>query len=446
MDFLDYVIQFAGSVIQTVPVMILLFLPFEKHELRISGAKLHLIQAVSMLIYGLIFAYYVGIVFDMNVTNEEVQQKADLLMVIALCATAIFFIINVHIKSLKKLFVFMLAVYYGAMVFTLSSLGIHLFILPGVDSRAPYTPDNLWSLFLATVIVLPVMWRIMAVKLNDLFKLIGRHQLGRSCVYMAIELVLYCIFIYLIPSFEDFSAVVIMICYAAANILMLYFFFKEISLTQGQLFMEEKLRAFNSEYNSIKNNISEMARFRHDMRHHFGIISTLNAEGEKEALEEYLQRYVDAYEQFEKIQICEYPLVNTILKYYIERCHQLEIQPKIVSNLKEDMGFDPVDITVLLGNCMENAINACRQLPEADRYICVKIMKMNGSLLIYIENTMNFDETGNPKKADTVRSLSMGKWAGYGTESIYKVAKKYDGSAEFKREKNHFIAQIILNL
>ena len=38
----------------------------------------------------------------------------------------------------------------------------------------------------------------------------------------------------------------------------------------------------------------------------------------------------------------------------------------------------------------------------------------------------------------------MGKRHGYGTDSIRKIAEKYDGNAEFKREASRFMTRIVL--
>ena len=79
------------------------------------------------------------------------------------------------------------------------------------------------------------------------------------------------------PSFDGIAALITILCYIIGNVLALCSFGGD-SYCKKQIQMEEKLRMFDLEYASIKMNIEEMARFRHDMRHHFGVIAALNTE------------------------------------------------------------------------------------------------------------------------------------------------------------------------
>ncbi|MBS5523577.1 MAG: sensor histidine kinase [Clostridiales bacterium] len=445
MSLADYAIQFAGALIQSAPVALFLFLPFEKYELKISGRRLYIIVGVFLAAYALIFTMYIQILQPLPLSRNDIQEKANIMTTLGLGIWAVFGLWNIKLKGIKKLFILLVDIYYEAIVYTLSSLVIHQLLFPELLDRTPYTSYNLCTLLGATAVTFPLMWNIMSVKLRELIKLMDSRQLQRSCMFMGAELFLYCIFMFFMPSFDGIAALITILCYIIGNVLALCSFLGEIHTVKKQIQMEEKIRMFDLEYASIKMNIEEMARFRHDMRHHFGVIAALNTEGKSEELGRYLKRYVNAYEGFENDQICDYPLINTILKYYMERCKRENIKTETAVNLREDLGFDFMDMTVLLGNCFENAINACCRLPEQERFICIKMMKMKGSLLIYIENSCDRGTAAlDEKRWGTLPP--MRKRHGYGTGSICKIAEKYDGNAEFKREDSRFVTRIVLNI
>ena len=403
-------------------------------------------MSAGLIIYALIFSLYIGTIYPVF-SDAEIQMRANLFTFFGLALGGIFGLINITHKGLKKFLVLLADIYYEAVIYTISSLVMSQLLFFNVsDKKEPYTVYNVCTLLAVTAATAPIMWRIMAVKLRDVLSLMNNRQLRRSCILMSAELILYIFFIFLMPSFKGPVAPLMISCCMLSNVLSLYSFLGEVHMARVQMQMEEKLRMFDLEYASIKSNIEEMSRFRHDMRHHFDIIATLNTEGRSEELGLYLKKYVRAYESFEESQICGYPQMNTILKYYLERCSRENIRIKTKINLNEKLELDAVDVTVLMGNCLENAINACLELPEEDRYVSIEMMKMNENLLIYLENSCRPGRSAKASERSRQKQFLRGRWHGYGTDSICKIAEKYGGSAEFLQEGRSFVTRIVLNL
>lgn len=103
------------------------------------------------------------------------------------------------------------------------------------------------------------------------------------------------------------------------------------------------------------------------------------------------------------------------------------------------MQLERGDIGVLYGNLLDNAIEACRKVPEGKRFIRLENKYQSGKLLLVITNSKTMEKNENLKttKKD---SYSHGR----GILSVQRVAEKYNGTAGFTDKGEVFEASVIL--
>ena len=174
----------------------------------------------------------------------------------------------------------------------------------------------------------------------------------------------------------------------------------------------------------------------------------LNREGKQEEIESYLSGYTELYPQLEEPLLSGDSMLNDILHYYIERARRkgITVKPEL-SPSGRDLGLDAVDMTMLFGNIMENAIEACECVKEKEkRFIRIWGQVTGDSLLFLIENSCPQNEREIPEFTGS-SSFSVKRTAqrGYGLQNIRLAAEKYGGSAEFKRKDGVFSTRVVLN-
>ncbi len=106
-------------------------------------------------------------------------------------------------------------------------------------------------------------------------------------------------------------------------------------------------------------------------------------------------------------------------------------------------GIEPTDLSALLGNLLDNAIEAVSKIPEGKpRVIEAEVSKSKGFTVLCVRN--NFSgvvtcENGLPKttKGDV-------EYHGYGTKSVRMIAEKYGGQAVFEVKEPWFTAKVML--
>ena len=101
--------------------------------------------------------------------------------------------------------------------------------------------------------------------------------------------------------------------------------------------------------------------------------------------------------------------------------------------------MEPLDISTIFGNAIDNAIEASENLPEYKRLITVKAERVRDMLLITIENNTqpgNHLTEGTTKKDRFVH--------GFGIPNIKKAVEKYGGQCSFQQEERVYRLKILI--
>lgn len=95
-----------------------------------------------------------------------------------------------------------------------------------------------------------------------------------------------------------------------------------------------------------------------------------------------------------------------------------------------------MDLCALLSNALDNALEACRKLPEKKRRVALCIRADKGMLVLRLENPCAEPARRVGKKF--LSSKPDPERHGIGTESIRSVVRKYGGSVSFSERDSRF--------
>ena len=104
------------------------------------------------------------------------------------------------------------------------------------------------------------------------------------------------------------------------------------------------------------------------------------------------------------------------------------------------------DICTLLGNLLDNAIEACLKVDNDKRYISLWIMPTVGTMSIIIENSVS-DKVEIVRNTVALRTTKSNKRLhGIGLESVKSIVEKYDGEIALSCTENVFSVDIFMKL
>lgn len=129
-------------------------------------------------------------------------------------------------------------------------------------------------------------------------------------------------------------------------------------------------------------------------------------------------------------------VVSVILNEYVQEVRQEEIQLDMDIQIPNELPISASDLYILLGNTLDNAIEACCTLPQDERKISLKLRLHNRVLFYRIENSYA------PSHLERVR----GDMHGYGLKNVCRCVEKYQGSVEIKHDGTLFSLSAHLNI
>lgn len=212
--------------------------------------------------------------------------------------------------------------------------------------------------------------------------------------------------------------------------------------------MQDKQRAalLASQVDQMQDHIREIEQLytgvrsmRHDMQNYlFDIKSLLAAQGVSVEGEGELAGYFSgigtALDALNFYFHTGNPVTDVVLNGKYQQAKSLGIQFDSEFLFPSDYGIDVFDLSIILNNALNNALEACEVLsgsdPEAERFISVTSYCKNNMFLIEVKNsfdgTVCVTEDGGLKsrKQDTHRH-------GLGFQNIVRCADKYLGSADY---------------
>ena len=128
-------------------------------------------------------------------------------------------------------------------------------------------------------------------------------------------------------------------------------------------------------------------------------------------------------------------VVSVILNEYVKEARAAQIEFEMDVLIPEEFCVTAADLYILIGNTMDNAIEACQSLPVERRKISLKL-KMHNSILFY-EISNPFDESCVQK----TKSI----YHGYGLKNVERCIEKYDGKMAVSKTGGIFQVDIYLN-
>ena len=459
------------SLLNFVPFMGLALYPFQ-NRLRFSKKV-----TAGMILVLTLLQLFLG-----NLAAFGKEGNGAFLSALSSLIYAIFYLTAVKMPVGKTLFT-LLMISNLANFLVVSSKCIEGQIFPEL-ARQSYR----WSYSLIFFLVQLVFWLPLFIYIKQIYTpAVEKEPSGREWSYLwLIPGTFYLIWYDTIYANENLSSLEIAlrpknaIClfFINAGACLIYYIVSELVLEQRKILeLQQKnyqlsMQAF--QYDNLQNKITEARRARHDVRHHVLLMQTYLQEKNYEALEEYLQHYQREIPGGELISYCENAAVNAVLLYFAQEAQRRGIEFEVRVNLPRETGMEETDLSVLFGNLLENALDACEEeiekiqkgqsaqseqkLQEAEKTqdgqihlygeteksnvgkVIINASQKGQALCVTVDNTFS----GKLRQDREGRLLSTKhRGSGMGTESVKMIAEKYHGVCRFEVADGMFCASFM---
>lgn len=178
----------------------------------------------------------------------------------------------------------------------------------------------------------------------------------------------------------------------------------------------------------------------HDIKKHIRVMEELQQVKAPEEMQKYSEAFEEMVAPLLFNQYCDNAILNVIIDDKLDYCKKNHILFKI--DIQEiEIGFmEPIDITTVFGNLLDNAVEACEKAEV--KQMKLEILPFNGLIFVRLSNTFSgkivWDGSGKPIS-------NRGEQHGIGLENVEKVLKKYNGTIQLSVQENIFVAEIIIS-
>lgn len=235
----------------------------------------------------------------------------------------------------------------------------------------------------------------------------------------------------------------IMMC--AANIAVFSTIAKQNALIETKeklLFAEKHIHRQILHYEELYKYRTEMQMFRHDSKNRLLSMMGILKKGDIEKALQELQSNLDFIDEMSKsIVDSGNPIIDAVLQSKLHDAVQRGINLKISTKLAEKINADELEIGIIIGNALDNAIEAVEKIEASqNKEIAFSMISSQNRISISVKNPVceNFDAS-NLKSTKDNQELH-----GFGINSIKTIARKYDGLTDFICKNNFFYANINL--
>ena len=214
----------------------------------------------------------------------------------------------------------------------------------------------------------------------------------------------------------------------------------EAESTRGVLALQVEQAKYD--VNSLQQMEDRTAAYRHDMRHHFSMISGYLKVGETLKAQTYINLAMYDIESIKPVRYCENISVNLIFTAFAEKASKRNITFYAKANVPSVLPLSETELCALFSNGLENAITAASKCTKnRQKSVRINCQPHKGRLLILISNTYEGEIVFQNGLPQTSRSGH-----GFGTKSIRIIAERCGGYSSFEVKDGLFTMKVVLPL
>ena len=238
------------------------------------------------------------------------------------------------------------------------------------------------------------------------------------------------------------------VCMAAAGLMainiIVYFLLENIieanEIREKQNRMEQQFVFQEQKYEQASQSFKSIGSIIHDTNKHLVYLNECIERCEYDEAKHYVCTAIEHIDKSYKRINTGFLPVDALVSNSLSISESNNIKFKSDINIeKERINIERYDFCVALGNLLDNAVEAARNVVNPDdRYISVSIITADNSLIINIENSS--ERISNPDLKTDKKNVLL---HGYGISNVKAISEKYGGVFTIERRESSCEATLI---
>lgn len=200
---------------------------------------------------------------------------------------------------------------------------------------------------------------------------------------------------------------------------------REMELEIARL-KQEQAEIVERDYNALRRTYSDNAKLYHDLHNHIEAIYQCLTQGDLGEAVRYCEDLRAPIRDISQTVWTGDKAVDYLISSKMALAEQEQIKAKVNIEYPHNTNIRSVDLTTILGNLLDNVLEATQKAPESLRFFNLTIRRINAMLVIKVENG-----SSNAPILESGKLLTskMDKnYHGWGLKSALAAAEHYDGT------------------
>ena len=320
---------------------------------------------------------------------------------------------------------------------------IGFLMLNVIGDTLPYFISYYGSSFICEFIRYLIVYAICGIKKTRLTKV--SFRVGKFMVIIPIlSIVICCVAINIIQNSENhmvnIMCLMIIVMTIISNVLMLRMFIKVVDTLSDNYEKEMLLQEAEAKeqfYQEVEKNNKEVQKIKHDLKNM--LLAICGGYKENNKISEEIGKIIQNLDDSGKRIYTSNEVINTIINNKVSQAEKLKITTEVNVKVSKNVGLDYKDAGILLGNILDNAIEACEKVSRKERWLGIDIFYNKNTVFLKVCNSKT-NELVNINKSNK----SDNNIHGIGVSSIKAIVEKYDGYVKFVDKGEEFEVDVIL--
>ncbi len=198
----------------------------------------------------------------------------------------------------------------------------------------------------------------------------------------------------------------------------------------------------NRHYDEVETMYRKMRGWRHDYHNHIQTLKAYMSLTQYEEAAKYLELLEKDLTAVDTVLRTGNVMVDAILNSKLSLIQEKDIKVDATAAVPKEIPISDIDLSVLIGNLMDNAMEACEKVPAEDRFIRVYIDVIKKQLYISVTNSMQGKAR---RRGERFLSDKQGSH-GFGLFRMDDIVAKHGGYINRQTEDGIFATEVMLPL
>lgn len=206
---------------------------------------------------------------------------------------------------------------------------------------------------------------------------------------------------------------------------------------------EEQAEILERDYEALSRTYDENAKLYHDLHNHLEVLYHCLARGDVQEAMQYCEDLRTPIREISQTVWTGDKALDYLISSKVALARQEQIRTEVKIEYPRNTNIRSVDLTTILGNLLNNALEAARMAPEPLRFLNLTIRRIHEMLIVKVEN--GYGEAPVQENGALVTSKENRTLHGWGLKSALTAAERYDGSIQTDYADGVFRAVVTLS-